>query len=73
MKDFLGKEFKVGQTIVYPVRYSSSMYMHKAVITAIGDHSLAAIYHRKPWREEEFIPSRKVTIYRLDRVTIVAD
>jgi len=73
MKDFLGKEFCAGQTIVYPVRVSSWMSMHKAIITHVGEDYLKATYYRRPWRKDEIVTTHPVKIWRTDRVIIVAD
>jgi len=33
--DYLGKEIKVGSTVVYPVRQGSSMWLNKGVVTQV--------------------------------------
>ncbi len=38
MKDFIGTEVGVGDTIVYATRQFSSIYMHKAVVKQITTH-----------------------------------
>ena len=36
MKDFLGQEITVGDTIVYPNRGRSKMWMNRAKVTEVG-------------------------------------
>lgn len=62
MKDFLKQEVKVGDTIVYATRQSSTIYMHKAEVVEIRsikssyrpDHEVLKVRRdeqlESPWR-----------------------
>ncbi len=45
VKDFLGKTIKVGDTIVYPVRQGSDMWMSKAEVLGINKRNLSGYQH----------------------------
>jgi hypothetical protein len=67
LKDFLGRAFVAGQTIVYPGRHSSSLWMNKAQVIAVnpgGKNDLVV----RPDRAK-----RNVRLTELNRVVIVPD
>lgn len=40
MKDFLGREIKVGDVLVYPVRRRSAMWLTKITVTDLGNDTV---------------------------------
>ncbi len=40
MRDFMGREIKAGDTVVYPVRRGSSMWLNKLNVTMVEAASL---------------------------------
>lgn len=71
MKDFLGKTIDVGDTIVYPGRQSSSLWMNKAEVTEVGPNYLTVMVERKNYRGQ-VVGHRKSKISSVNRVTVVA-
>ncbi len=41
--DYFGKAFKEGQTIAYPVRQGSRLWIESAVITKVHENGLSAV------------------------------
>lgn len=71
MKDFLGKEFQVGQRIVYPGRASSSLWMNTGTIVAITAKNLKVKRIALDWDNVPTGETKQVTVYCTDRVVIV--
>jgi hypothetical protein len=71
MKDFLGRELKVGQRIVYPGRGGSSLWMNQGHITGIGDNYIEVLRIQTTWDPKPTGETKKVRIYCYDRTTIV--
>lgn len=78
-KDFLGQEIEVGDTIVYPVRWGSSMWLSKTKVlertettSYYGPHKAALKVKGKSknWYTKEERPYVR-TVHRLDRVVVV--
>lgn len=42
IKDFLGKELKFGQTIIYSKIISGMLFLEKRIVTEIGDNFIRA-------------------------------
>lgn len=62
MKDFLGQEIRAGDTVVYPNRHGSRLWMNKAVVTEVkADGSLRVL------RED----GQTKPLTRIDRVVVV--
>jgi hypothetical protein len=47
--DFLGREIKAGDTIVYPVRRGSSMWLNKLTVTQAQPDSLTGLNPDGRW------------------------
>jgi hypothetical protein len=60
--DFLGNEIKPGETIVYPGRVGSSLWMNKGVVV---DVTLAIDYRGKPYHKVVVEKDVMEDIYRL--------
>lgn len=63
MKDFLDQEITAGDTIVYPNRQGSSLWMVKAEVLTVNDESNRLSVRRTDGTVK--------TITRVDRVTVV--
>ena len=61
MRDFLGQFISVGDTIVYPNRQGSNLWMVKALVTEVREDSLRV--------ERDDGTVKPLT--RIDRVTVV--
>ena len=61
MKDFLGRNIKVGDTLVYPVRRRSAMWLSAITVTDLGDGILHGT-NRKGRRIKLSKPDRSVVI-----------
>lgn len=61
MNDFLGREIKVGQQLVYPVRRGSSMWLTKITVTDLGDDTVHGVNDN----------GRRITLSRPERSVIV--
>lgn len=57
MKDFLGNEIKVGDTLIYPVRRRSLMWLTKITVTDLGDGTVHGVNEN----------GRRITLSKLDR------
>lgn len=83
IQDWRGNEIVVGSTIIYPGRYSSSLYMVEAYVMEVGEKK------KYSWRED-LIPyikakpllqkshgrprtreDKEVTLTRVDLVTVI--
>ena len=60
MKDFLGQDIMIGDTVVYPVRRGSQMEMRKSVVDSVD-----------PWVSVRTVKGRIRKINRCDRVVVV--
>ena len=61
MKDFLGREIKPGDTVIYPVRRGSRLWMNRmTVVSAVGDR-LAGVNPE----------GRRVSLSHVANVTVV--
>jgi len=71
VKDFLGKEIKPGDTIVYPGRHGSSLWMKQAIVEEIimvpdwRNHPTPTLRVLNPKNK------KRTTLTRLDRVTVL--
>ncbi len=63
--DFLGKAIKAGDTICYPVRRGSSMWLKKLVVQAVRDTP------RGPCVSGTNDAGRSIVIYNLDNCVVV--
>lgn len=66
--DFLGKDIAVGDTIVYPIRHRSEMWLKKAIVSGIeprGDNYSLVAY------DPDAIPRRRLCIKNLHTVVVV--
>ena len=63
MKDFLDREIAAGDTIVYPNRQGSNLWMVKAEVLTVNDESNRLSVRRTDGTVK--------TISRVDRVTVV--
>ena len=63
MKDFLDQEITPGDTVVYPNRQGSSLWMVKAEVLTVNDESNRLSIRRTDGTVK--------TITRVDRVTVV--
>lgn len=61
MRDFLEREIKVGDTLVYPVRQFSSMWLTKITVTDLSDETVHGTNDN----------GRRVTVSRTKRSVIV--
>jgi endonuclease/exonuclease/phosphatase family metal-dependent hydrolase len=61
MRDFLLKEIKVGDTLVYPIRRRSAMWLSKITVTDVGSNSVSGTN----------TTGRRVTIFKTERSIIV--
>lgn len=61
MRDFLGREIKVGDELVYPVRRRSSMWLRKITVTDLGNGTVSGTGGQ----------GRRVTIFKTERSIIV--
>ncbi len=61
MKDFLGRRIKVGDTLVYPVRRKSAMWLSSITVTDLADSTLHGT-NRKGRRIKLSKPDRTVII-----------
>jgi len=69
-RDFLGREITVGDTVIYPVRRGSSMWLNKIIVTAIGDiQRPGGQYHSIDGVNDN---GRGVTLTRLERCLVAA-
>lgn len=81
MQDFLGRNIEVGDTIVYPVRLGSSMWMNKAKVVEIRRRNTYPTlmigmdyrtHHEKSWlMVKKEGGHRMYPVTRTDRVTVV--
>ncbi len=62
MKDFLGQQIEVGDSIVYPNRQSSSLWMNFATVAELLDNSIRV-------RRDD---GKYKTLIRVERVTVVS-
>ena len=65
LKDILGRAFKAGQTVVYPGRHSSSLWLNVGQIIAVDPNGKGALVVR-PTRS-----NRNVHVQDLTRVAII--
>jgi len=63
MTDALDNEIYVGDTVVYPGRSGSSMWINKSIVLEVNENTLKV----------ETKSGRKATITRIDRVVIIRD
>lgn len=61
MKDFLGREIKVGDTVVYPVRRGSRLWMNRMTVVTTDADRLAGVNPE----------GRRVALGRIANVTVV--
>lgn len=63
MKDFLGRRIKVGDTLVYPVRRKSAMWLSSIVVTDLAV-AFSTVYgtNRK---------GRRIKLSKLNRTVII--
>lgn len=63
--DFMGRGIKAGDTLIYPVRRGSSMWMQELRVTQVlpGDKPKIAGFNPE---------GRRITIYNIANVTVVA-
>lgn len=61
MKDFLENEINVGDTIIYPNRHGSKLWMNRAVVQEVREASLRVLRG----------DGQVKTLTRIDRVTVV--
>ena len=61
MKDFLGQEIRVGDSLAYPVRRRSAMWMAKIMVTDLGDGTVRGINDK----------GRRITLSKLERCIII--
>ena len=73
LKDFMNREFKKGDVIVYPGRRSSSLWMNIGIVNAIDeiDEVLKIDTIKKDFSEP--IRKTKTKISRIDNVIIVGN
>ena len=79
MKDFLNQEIKVGDSIVYPNRLRSDLWMNLAKVTLVNAESVKT-FKRKDGNVEVITGSIQVrredgttkTITRVNRVVVVS-
>lgn len=78
IRDWRGTEIEVGDRILYPVRWSSSMDMHEATVTEIGSklkYSRQEPYIKADWIKASSNRSwrtvKVVTLTQLNRVTVI--
>ncbi len=63
MKDYLGQRIKVGNTLVYPVRRRSSMWLSTMTVTDLGHSVLHGTNHK----------GRRIKLSKPDRCVIIKD
>lgn len=66
MKDFIGQEIKLNDTVVYPTKRCSSLYMNIATVIKVTEKNITV--SRKCRYSENYI---KVCITRTDRVVVL--
>jgi hypothetical protein len=62
--DFIGREIKVGDTVIYPVRRGSKMWMQKIKVTQLVPGTTPTL---GGFNGE----GRKITLHNLENVTVV--
>jgi len=72
VKDFLGNEIEVGDTIVYPGRASSSLWMNKATVLEVIDPGGLKVEVEVSNYKGEVVGVRKSSVSAVHRVTVVA-
>ena len=73
MNDFLGRELKAGQRIVYPGRRSSSLWMNEGIIERVDSGKLKVHLVLRNWRGEPSGKTKLVTLYCPGRTTIISN
>jgi len=59
--DFLGRTIKAGDTVVYPVRRKSEMWLTKLKVTQVLDDSIIGFNHL----------GKRITVHNLKNVVVV--
>jgi hypothetical protein len=62
--DFMGREIVAGNTVIYPVRRGSDMWMQRINVTKVTDGSSPSLSGVNP-------EGRRITIHNLKNVTVV--
>jgi len=71
MKDFRGVEIQVGDTVVYPGRQGSSMWMSQALVKEVKENTLIVEVEQRKW-DGVVVGHRTTTVYRTDRCVVVS-
>jgi hypothetical protein len=69
MKDFMGKEIKVGQKVTRPVGRAGMMFLELREIVEVGEDYVRAKILNKPWESNKGLG--KIT--RIDLLVVVED
>jgi len=80
MKDFLGRTIEVGDTIVYPVRRGSSMWLSKGEVEFVGEGELEGRLILKiektvwdPIDQKDYLKPARANFYSPERCVVVKD
>lgn len=68
MRDFMGKEFKEGDTIVYPSVSGSHLWMNEGRVVSVSEEKLMVSPIRSQYSKKRSTPVR---LLRPDRAVIV--
>ena len=61
MKDFLGREIKAGDTVIYPVRRGSRLWMNRMTVVSADGNRLAGVN----------LEGRRISLSHVANVTVV--
>lgn len=65
-KDFLGQEIKAGDTIVYPGRQGSKLWMNRAKVLTVDPQGL------DDWRVKVQLPNNAIRVVKcVERVVVI--
>lgn len=78
MRDLLGREIRVGDTVVYPGRYGSHLWVSIAKVIGFGERADTWSDRKKPILKvqiknssDEWEQRRETFVERIDRVVVI--